>query len=74
MQNISCTASSAKLNGLLRDQALAVGQPWTRDIVPLQWRYVPAYLIPNDERAMQHGIARLRAEHGVELTRFAYTP
>jgi hypothetical protein len=69
-ENISCFKSSAVLNALLRDYCLAAGQPWTRDIVPLQWRYVPAYLSPADEQAMQAGVARLQADHGIELVRF----
>jgi glycosyltransferase involved in cell wall biosynthesis len=72
--NISCQRSSSTLNGLLRDYCLSAQQPWTRDIMPLQWRYVPAYMTDADEQAMQGGIARLRDEHGITLTRFAYTP
>jgi glycosyltransferase involved in cell wall biosynthesis len=74
VENITCHRSSRILNDSLRDYCLSVGQPWTRDIMPLQWRYVPAYLTDADERAMQGGIARLRAEHGITLTRFVYAP
>jgi glycosyltransferase involved in cell wall biosynthesis len=74
MANISCRTSSSLLNDLLRAYCLSARQPWTRDILPLQWRYVPAYLSQADEQAMQGGITRLRAEHGIALTRFVYTP
>jgi glycosyltransferase involved in cell wall biosynthesis len=70
--NISCQKSSELLNRQLRDYCQESGQPWTRDIVPLQWRYVPAYLRDSDQRALQPGVDQLLAEYGIELVRYSY--
>jgi glycosyltransferase involved in cell wall biosynthesis len=74
MQHITCQRSSARLNSILADYSTEAGLPWTRDITPLCWRYVPTYLDPDDEERMSDGVARLRADHGVVLKKFVYKP
>ena len=74
LENISCHHSSRRLNELLRDHARSVGQPWTRDLAPLCWRYVPAYVDPADESRMAPAVEELCRRHGVELVKFIYTP
>jgi glycosyltransferase involved in cell wall biosynthesis len=71
LENISASQSSGKLNAILRDYCVEKGLPWTRDIVPMCWRYVPSYLNPEDEAAMQPAVEQLRAVHGITLSRFA---
>jgi glycosyltransferase involved in cell wall biosynthesis len=66
-EHISCWRSSAALNDQLRTHSERRGLPWTRDIVPLCWRHVPAYATDDGERAMAGAADRLRAEHGVVL-------
>ena len=69
-QNIPARLTSERLNTILRDYSLNAGKPWTRDIVPLCWRYVPNYLDSADAQRMQPGIERLRECHGIELEIF----
>lgn len=71
LQHVSARASSRRLNRVLRDYCRGRGLPWTRDIVPLCWRYVPQYLDRGDEGRMRGAIARLHREHGVALAVFA---
>ena len=71
LQHITCHQSSARLNEQLRAHALGAGQPWTGDITALCWRYVPSYVDPADEARMAPAVEQLRAEHGVELVKFA---
>jgi len=68
--HISAQATSAKLNNILQEYSRQAGRPWTRDIAPMCWRYVPRYLDPADEIRLRPGIERLRRKHGVELTEF----
>jgi len=73
-EHITCHQSSAKLNDILRAHARKSGRPWTRDITPLCWRYVPCYVDPADEARMEPAVERLRAEHGIALEKFRYRP
>lgn len=66
--NISCERSSARLNELLRQRAIAAGRPWTADLAPLFRRYfVPRYLRSSDEKMLAGGRAELRDRYGVTL-------
>jgi glycosyltransferase involved in cell wall biosynthesis len=71
-ERITCFDSSRRLNQILRAHARRSGQPWTRDIAPLCWRYVPAYADPADEPRLAPAVERLRAEHGLELVKFRH--
>jgi glycosyltransferase involved in cell wall biosynthesis len=70
LENISCQRSSQRLNSLLRDWSLRAGRPWTEDIAPLRWRYVPAYVDPADEKRLAPAVEELKRKHGVELEKF----
>jgi hypothetical protein len=72
LANITCHHTSARLNAQLRDHYVSTGKPWTVDITPMCWRYVPAYVRSEDEPAMQPAIDRLRRDHGVVLKPFEY--
>lgn len=70
IDNISAQQSSARLNQMLRDYSVSKGLPWTRDIAPMCWRYVPRYLNPADKNRLATGLEHLRAKHGIELEEF----
>jgi glycosyltransferase involved in cell wall biosynthesis len=70
--NISCHHASRRLNALLREYALQAGQPWTRDITPMCWRYVPSYVNPDDESGMASEVTRLRHDYAIDLEKFQY--
>jgi hypothetical protein len=74
LANISCHQTSARLNACLRDYSLRANRPWTTDITPMCWRYVPSYVDPAIEGAMQPAVEQLRREHGVTLKKFEYRP
>jgi glycosyltransferase involved in cell wall biosynthesis len=65
--NISCFKSSDRLNAILRQDALAEGREWTRDIFPLCWQPDPRLVSPDDWRSLQGERADIRARFGVEL-------
>jgi hypothetical protein len=67
MEHISCQRSSDLLNAQLRACALRTGRPWTTDIAPLCWRYVPSYVMESDRARLARAVAELRERHGVEL-------
>jgi glycosyltransferase involved in cell wall biosynthesis len=68
--NIGAHRASAQLNDVLKRYSLEHGLPWNRDIEPMQWQYVPAYLDPSGVDRMQRGVQLLRQRHGIELTVF----
>jgi glycosyltransferase involved in cell wall biosynthesis len=72
LQHVSCHQSSSRLNEVLRDYALGAGQPWTQDIAPLCWRYVPSYVRAEDEARLAPAVDDLERQHGVRLERFVY--
>lgn len=68
--HISAHTSSARLNAILRDAAHNSGRPWTQDVAPLCWRYVPRYLHERDALRLQSGITQLQYENGISLENF----
>lgn len=74
LDHITCRHASTTLNGILRDYSKRAGYPWTRDIAPLCWRYVPSYLDPADGGALAPEVARLRSQYGIDLKQFSYQP
>lgn len=70
LDNISARITSRKLNNILRQYCQRKGQPWTRDIAPLCWRYVPRYLDAIDNMRLRPGLERLRQQHGIVLEEF----
>lgn len=70
MQHITAHASSHKLNQILKHYSRQNGLPWTEDIAPLCWRYVPRYLDNADKQRLRPGLEHLRATHGIVLEEF----
>ncbi|HEY0961598.1 MAG TPA: glycosyltransferase [Pseudomonadales bacterium] len=70
IDNISARIASRKLNTILKQHCMETGQPWTRDIAPLCWRYVPRYLDSIDALRLRGGVDRLREQHGIVLEEF----
>jgi glycosyltransferase involved in cell wall biosynthesis len=59
LSHISCFASSAKLNSLLRAHALETGRPWTEDIAVRSNSPESRYVFPEDEHRLAAQNARL---------------
>ena len=72
LDHITCHHSTRKLNQQLSRHAAKSGTPWTRDIVPMCWRYVPACIYPEDEGRTRAGAERLWREYGIPVPRPAY--
>ena len=70
MANITARQTSNRLNDILRDYCTQQGQPWTRDIAPMCWRYVPRLLDAPDEEKLAPGVERLRDQYGIRLKVF----
>jgi hypothetical protein len=67
LRNIGCHRASQRLNAVLRDHSLRTGRPWTRDIEPMCWRYVPDYVHPAAHFTMDAAVRDLRDRHGVRI-------
>jgi glycosyltransferase involved in cell wall biosynthesis len=70
IENISCLKTSERLNDTLRSWSLNRGRPWTTDIAPLCWRYVPQYVRPADKLRLAPAVDDLARQHGVILEEF----
>jgi glycosyltransferase involved in cell wall biosynthesis len=70
MANIACTMTSERLNKILRNWARSTLRPWTQNIVPLRWRYVPVYLNQADEARLAPAVEELARRHGVTIELF----
>lgn len=66
-EHITCFHSSDRLNAQLRDYSERAGRPWTRDIMPMCWRYMPTYAREGDRERMASALTALRDEHGIQL-------
>jgi glycosyltransferase involved in cell wall biosynthesis len=66
LEHISCWKSSARLNEIVKAQALARGDEWTLDLAPLQW-------CPDPQPARVEDRARLEAERHELHARFGLT-
>ena len=62
-ENISCQASLARWNSFLREEAIARGLPWTRDLVPFCWKPYTVYLNDHDRLEMEGTFSELRRGH-----------
>ncbi len=65
--NISCFKSTERLNAILKSDALAAGQEWTRDIHALCWQPDPRLVDPADWQALAGERAAFRARYGIDL-------
>lgn len=72
--NISAHKSSERLNRLFKDHASRTGLPWTQDLAPMCWRYVPTYLREEDRARLRPAVDELAQRHGVKLKEFIYRP
>jgi glycosyltransferase involved in cell wall biosynthesis len=72
MANVTCYHSSARLNALLKAHSEETSRPWTQDIAPLCWRYVPTYVHNDDEVRLAPGVERLRERYGINLQKFVF--
>lgn len=70
IDNISCTKTSRRLNEMLKWWSLNSGRPWTNDIVPLCWRYVPSYVNPVDKLRLAPVVEQLSKQYGLTLEEF----
>ncbi len=70
LEHISCVKTSEKLNAILRERAFRTGRPWTTDIVPLCWRYVPEYLHAVDKLRLAPAVYELGRKYGLVLEEF----
>jgi glycosyltransferase involved in cell wall biosynthesis len=70
IENISCMKTSQRLNDILRAHSLRTKRPWTVDIAPMCWRYVPIYVRLDDKARLQPAVEELRRKHGVVLEEF----
>lgn len=70
--NIAAEKSSAKLNQFFKDHAARTGRPWTQDLAPMCWRYVPTYLRSEDRTRLRPAVDDLAQRHGVKLKEFIY--
>lgn len=68
--NISAQKSSARLNQIIRDHAAQTGRPWTQDLAPMCWRYMPTYLRPEDRARLCPAVDDLAQRLGVSLKEF----
>ena len=67
LENVTCHHSSARLNALLREHATHRGQPWTTDIAPLCWRYVPQLVREADVTRLARATSELAERYGIAL-------
>jgi len=70
IENISCTKTSTRLNEMLKWWSLNSGRPWTTDIAPMCWRYVPSYVNASDKLRLSPVVERLAKQYGLALTEF----
>jgi glycosyltransferase involved in cell wall biosynthesis len=65
--HISCFRSSEKLTGILKRDALAEGQEWTRDLFPLCWQPDARLVRPEDWSSLQAERAAIKERFHVEF-------
>ena len=68
--NISCKRTSARLNEMLKWWSLNSGRPWTTDIAPMCWRYVPSYVDLSDKLRLAPAVEHLANQYGLTLQEF----
>jgi glycosyltransferase involved in cell wall biosynthesis len=66
-QSISCFRSTATLNELLRQHAVADGAEWSQDIAPLCWRPDPRHVYPADTERLQSSRSEMKERFGIEV-------
>lgn len=66
-QHISCFRSSVRLNDLLKQHLLALGQEWTCDLAPLCWRPDPRLAVAEDRARMEMAYEDVRQRFHLEI-------
>lgn len=66
-KHISCFQSLQTLNAEVKQQALAEGQEWTRDLSPMEWRPDPSIIDPTDCREEQAERQQIRERFGINI-------
>ena len=64
---IDCYGSTEVLNRYIRDEMLASGQEWTRDIAVHHWRPNPELLFPQDKESMHESCADIEQRFGIAI-------
>lgn len=67
MQHVTCHTSSRRLNEILKAYSQQKGVPWTRDIVPLCWRYMPAYVHASDATMLAPALQELHDRYDIRI-------
>jgi glycosyltransferase involved in cell wall biosynthesis len=67
MENVTCHRSSRFLNDFLATHAARRGHPWTRDIAPLCWRYVPQHVSEDDASRLEAVAAEFPVRYGFSV-------
>jgi glycosyltransferase involved in cell wall biosynthesis len=70
LENISCYRTWERLNSILHRHAIRTGRPWTANIAPMCWRYVPSYVRAIDKARLQPAAEELRRRYGIILEEF----
>jgi len=65
--HVSCLQSTRRLNDQLATHARSRGRPWTHDIAPLCWRYVPQLVHPEDEARLAPVALTFPERYGLSL-------
>ncbi|HEX9565326.1 MAG TPA: glycosyltransferase [Gemmatimonadaceae bacterium] len=67
LDNVTCHLTSRRLNDQLAGYARARHQPWTVDIAPLCWRYLPEHVRGDDARRFQSIVATFPDRYGFAI-------
>lgn len=67
MQHVTCHTSSYRLNEILRAYSQQKGVPWTRDIAPLCWRYMPSYVQESDATLLAPAFQELHDRYDISI-------
>jgi glycosyltransferase involved in cell wall biosynthesis len=74
IENCCAAVSSGRLNHEIRQYCESRKLPWTSDVAPLRWVYVPAYLHVQDRASLTSVARDLAAGYGVKLIEYPPTP
>ena len=67
LENVTCHRTSQRLNEHLKAHALGRNHPWTTDIAPLCWRYMPQHIRREDAERVRAVSATFAERYGFAL-------
>jgi glycosyltransferase involved in cell wall biosynthesis len=67
VEHVTCQRSSQRLNEHLKAHAQRRNQPWTTDIAPLCWRYMPQHIRRDDAERVRVTAAAFGERYGFAL-------